>query len=68
MPDAARVIAFVFGAILVVCGILALLYVRPLTLVLSGIVVSSIGCGTDLLQGAIRGVWPASALVWLVRW
>ena len=65
MPMAARIIAAGIGGILVVCGAIAFFAVRPLKRETVGIGVVTAGLGADLLTGAVRGKWPASALIWL---
>ncbi len=65
MPMTARIIAAVIGIFLVVCGAIAFFAVRPLRWESVGIGVGAAGLGADLLTGAVRGRWPASALIWL---
>jgi hypothetical protein len=66
MPVVARVIALVFGVLLVVGSALIFLFARPLVfkLALLGMTVGAVG--VDLLQSAMRGRWPVWALLGLV--
>ena len=66
MPTVARLITGCLGAALTILALL-LLFRAPQTdwkIILAAIVALGLGC--DLLTGAIRGRWPASALLWLV--
>ena len=65
MPTAARIIAAGIGLLLAVFGAIAFLAFRPLRWETVGVGVVAAGLGVDLLGGAIRGKWPASALIWL---
>ena len=66
MPLVARIIAMVFGVLLLVGSALIFFFVRPLDFRL-GVLGMTLGAvGTDLLQGAMRGRWPVWALLGLV--
>ena len=66
LPPLTRVIALVFGVLLVVGSALIFLFGRPLVfkLAVPGMTVEAVGF--DLLQGAMRGRWPVWALLGLV--
>jgi hypothetical protein len=65
MPTVARIIAATMGIFLEVCGVFAVFAIRPLKWESVGMGIVAAGLGADLLSGAVRGNWPASALIWL---
>ena len=65
MPRAARVIAVAVGLPLLVGSAVVFIAVRPLNWEAVMIGIAAAGLGADLLNGGLRGKWPASALFWL---
>lgn len=65
VPLAARIMAAGLSVVLAVCSVIAFFAVQPLRWESVGIGVMAAGLSADLMSGAVRGKWPASALIWL---